>query len=187
MNMNYKELDNLLIDANAGSRAAECHGFLCGYLCVNDNMQEDTFRRYLLADMTDQQMFLECYKLIAELAGEVYLKIASEDFTLELLLPDDSSPLTERSEALIHWCEGFLSGLGVAGVTDFDLLSFECRELIHDLYKICRLDADEISNDGAEEEAAFSELTEYIRMGAMLLHVELHKTAFGSVRPGVLH
>ena len=185
--MNYRELDNLLIDARSGSRAAECHGFLCGYLCVSDNMQEDTFRNYLLADMTDQQMFVECYKHITELAADVYLKISSEDFTLELLLPDENSPLSERSEALVRWCEGFLSGLGVAGVTDFDLLSFECRELIQDLYKICRLDADEINSCGDDEEAAFSELTEYIRMGAMLLHVEMHKTAFESGHPGVLH
>lgn len=185
--MNYKELENLLIDANAGSRAAECHGFLCGYLCVSDNLQEDTFRRYLLADMTDQQAFLECYKQIAELAAEVYLKITSEDFTLELLLPDETSPLSERSVALVQWCEGFLSGLGVAGVTDIDLLSFECRELIQDLYKICRLNADEINRYGNEEEAAFNELTEYIRMGAMLLHVEMQNTAFGTNRPGVLH
>jgi uncharacterized protein YgfB (UPF0149 family) len=185
--MNYKELDNLLTDASAGSRAAECHGFLCGYLCVYDNMQEDTFRKYLLADMTDKEMFAECYKQITELAAEIYLKIASEDFTLELLLPDETCPLSERSEALVQWCEGFLSGLGVAGVTDFDLLSFECRELIQDLYKICRLDAEEINASGDEQEAAFSELTEYVRMGAMLLHVEMHKNAFSAARPDVLH
>jgi hypothetical protein len=185
--MNYKELDNLLIDAGTGSRAAECHGFLCGYLCVNDSVQEDMFRKYLLSDMSDQQMCAECCKQITELAVEVCLKIASEDFTLELLLPDESSPLSERSAALIEWCEGFLSGLGIAGVTDFDLLSFECRELIQDLYKICRLDADEINGCGEEEEAAFTELIEYVRMGAILLHVEMHKSAFGTNRLGVLH
>lgn len=185
--MNYKELDDLLIDARSGSRAAECHGFMCGYLCVYDTMQEDTFRKYLLAEMSDQEMFAECYRQMNELAAEVYLKIASEDFTLELLLPDETAPLNERSLALVHWCEGFLSGLGVAGVMDFDLLSFECRELIQDLYKICRLDADEINVEGNEQEAAFNELTEYVRMGAMLLHVEMHKHAFSNARPGVLH
>lgn len=185
--MNYKELDNLLVDAGAGSRAAECHGFLCGYLCVNDSAQEDMFREYLLADMADQQMCAECCKQIAELAAEVSRKIMSVDFTLELLLPDDSSPLSERSAALIGWCEGFLSGLGIAGITDFDLLSFECRELIQDLYKICRLDADEIDECGNEEEAAFLELIEYVRMGAMLLHVEMHKTVYETIRPEILH
>jgi uncharacterized protein YgfB (UPF0149 family) len=185
--MNYKELDNLFMDAGTGSRAAECHGFLCGYLCVNDNLQDDTFRKYLLADMDDQQMCEECCKQINELASEVCQKIASVDFTLELLLPDESSPLSERSAALIEWCEGFLSGLGIAGVTDFDLLSFECREHVQDLYKICRLDVDEINDCGEEEEAAFTELIEYVRMGAMLLHVEMHKPAFETYHTGVLH
>jgi len=185
--MNYKELDNLLIEAGTGSRAAECHGFLCGYLCVNDSMQEKMIRKYLLADMDDQLMFAECCKYINELAAEVCQEIASVDFTLELLLPDETSPLSERSTALIEWCEGFLSGLGIAGVTDFDLLSFECRELVHDLYKICRLDADDINDCGEEEEAAFTELIEYVRMGAMLLYVEMHKPAFGTNRPEVLH
>ena len=102
-------------------------------------------------------------------------------------MPDDNSSLPERSAALIEWCEGFLSGLGIAGVTDFERLSFECRELIHDLYKICRLDVGDMEDTGEDEEAAFVELIEYVRMGTMMLHDEMHNSSVSGIRPEVLH
>ena len=184
--MNFRELNNLLIDARAGSRAAECHGFLCGYLCVNQHLQEDTFKEYLLAESMDQSMFAECYEKIAELANEVNTTILAGDYGLQLMLPDDNSPMSERGTALIQWCEGFLSGLGVAGISGTELLSIESREVIEDLYKICRLDVDDIDEGGDDEESAFIELIEYVRMGAILLHEELHKLPVTD-RPEVLH
>ena len=185
--MNFRELDNLLIDARAGSRAAECHGFLCGYFCVNRQPQEDTFKKYLLADTMDEDMFARCYKKIVELAEEVNNRISADDYSLQLMLPDDNSSIGERGAALIQWCEGFLSGLGIGGLTGLDLLSIESREVIEDLYKICRLDVDDMGDEGEEEESAFTELTEYVRMGAILLHEEFHKPPAAFGQPEVLH
>ncbi len=174
-NMNFRDLDNLLIDGRAGSRAAECHGFLCGYLCVSDRIQGNVLRHFLLADRNEDDLQEECYSRLLELAEDVGEKISADDYGLELLLPDDTIPLHERGAALVQWCEGFLSGLGVAGLTDFDLLTHECRELIQDFFKICRLDAADMQGHGETDEAAFMELTEYVRMGAILLHDEMHR------------
>ena len=172
--MNFAELNDLLIEAHAGTRAAECHGFLSGYLCVVDSVSSEIYKQFLLANM-DKQFSERCEHKISELADEISSGITSSDFSFELLLPGDETGLSERSEALVQWCEGFLSGLGTAGITDPDILSAECRELIQDLYQICRLDLDEINNNGSDEESAFTELSEYVRIGAITLYEEFRQ------------
>ena len=49
--MNFDELNRLLNDARCGTRAAECHGFLCGYLCIYNELQEEVVKSCLLADV----------------------------------------------------------------------------------------------------------------------------------------
>ena len=185
--LNFEDLNKLLVDARTGSCAAGCHGFLCGYLCINNNVEEDMFRKFLLADTADDVTYDQCCAQIAELAVDINAQISSSDFELRLLLPDDDRPLIERSIALTQWCQGFLSGLGVAGMVDTGSISAESRELIDDFYKICRLNADEIKGSGEEEESALIELIEYVRMGAIMIHDEFHSLPLAMSRPEILH
>lgn len=187
--MKFEELDSLLADARAGSRAAECHGFLCGYLCVSDNIEKGLFDKYLLSDLEgrDSDQIAECADRIAVLADDVSDQISSGNFELQLLLPGDRSPLAERSEALTQWCQGFLSGLGIGGIVDFDTISAESRELIDDMYKICNLDIESAGNVGEEGETALVELIEYVRMGAIFIHQEFHNSPSVMDKPEVLH
>lgn len=185
--LNFNDLNKLLIDARAGSRAAECHGFLCGYLCINKNVEEEMFREILLADAADEVIFDECCVQITELASEINTQISSSDFELQLLLPDDDRPLQERSFALTQWCQGFLSGLGIAGMVDTGSISVESRELIDDMYKICRMNAEETGGSGEEEESALVELIEYVRMGAIMMHDEFQNSLVAMKHFEVLH
>lgn len=187
--MKFEELERLLTDARAGSRAAECHGFLCGYLCVSDNIEKELFDKYLLSapSGSDRDRTVECVDQIAGLADDVNEQISSGSFDLQLLLPDDQSPLVERSVALTEWCQGFLSGLGIGGIVDFDTISAESRELIDDLYKICNLDVESSADAGEEGEFALTELIEYVRMGAIFIHQEFHNSPSVMDKPEVLH
>ena len=179
--MNYQELNNLLVDANTGSSASECHGFICGYLCICNTLSKDVFLSFLNTGMSNVNP-LDIYSTeILKLADEVNVELASDEFTLALLLPEDDSPLVERSEAFVRWCEGFLSGLVSGGLTEFNLLTVESREVIQDMYKICHLDVDDIKAGGEDEESAFMELTEYVRVGVILLHDELHRKNSGNI------
>jgi len=184
--MNFDELTRILSDARCATRAAECHGFLCGYLCISDDMADEVFRSCLLGD-ADEAAVMSCLDSIRTLAAEVCSQISSSDLTLELLLPGDDRSLRERGESFIEWCEGFLSGLGAAGVVRFYSLSEECRELLDDLYKICRLDPDDMNESGEEEEVALTELIEYVRMGAILMHEEFRRSEETAVLQPVLH
>jgi len=187
--MKFEELDRLLANAHAGSRAAECHGFLCGYLCVSDNIEKELFDKYLLSDPVgmDTDRTTECVDKISGLADDVNEQITSGSFELQLLLPDDQYPLVERSVALTEWCQGFLSGLGIGGIVDFDTISAESRELIDDLYKICNLDVESSRDAGEEGESALMELIEYVRMGAIFIYQEFHTSPSVMDKPEVLH
>ncbi len=173
--INFNELNNLLSSAACGSRAAECHGFLCGYLCVRSEIEDDVLKECLMADLEDNEAVSQCLEQLSLMACSIIDEIGSDTFALGLLLPADDASLADRSAALTDWCGGFLSGLGAAGITDFDLLSYECREVIQDLYKICRLDTDNVENGDEGNEASLMELIEYVRMGAILVHDELRK------------
>ena len=185
--INFNELNQLLASAACGSRAAECHGFLCGYLCVRSQVEDTVLKECLMAELEENDLAPQCMEELSLLSRSVSEQISSANFKLELLLPGDDMSLADRSAALTEWCEGFLGGLGTAGMTDFDLLSFECRELIQDLYKICRLDPASIRDSSEEDEAALMELIEYVRMGAMLVHDELRMASDRKSESANLH
>lgn len=184
--MKFDELNQLLIDSRCTTRAAECHGFLCGYICIHNDLDDEVVWNCLLADAAGADQSCACLAGLQALAADVRTQMAAPDFSLQLLLPDDSRPLRERGVSFIQWCEGFLSGIGAAGVMKFYTLSSECRELLDDLYKICRLDPDTIDDAGAEERA-LTELIEYVRMGAIMMHDELRRSDDTDVSQPVLH
>ncbi len=93
-----------------------------------------------------------------------------EEFGFTLWLPDDDEPLEERTVALARWCSGFLAGLGSGG--QLDALSEEAREAIGDLQDIARAELSAPPGDGPEseeDETAFAEIVEYVRVVALVL------------------
>ena len=185
--MNFDELTQQLSAAGCSVPLSDCHGFLCGYLCTRDHIAEDVVRDCLLADTRDQGPADICLATIMTLVQDVQVQIKSPDFTLELMLPDESSSLQERGISFIHWCEGFLGGLGASGTLVSRSLSAEARELLEDMYQICRLDPLDLAEAEPAEEYSLLELIEYVRMGALLIAEELGADAVALAPQPVLH
>ena len=103
------------------------------------------------------------------------------DAEFELMLPDDDEPLEARVEALGTWCQGFVYGLAVGGIKEDTELPEDSKELIKDIIEISRAgyvvdDEAEIAvmeDDDEEDEVAFMEVSEYVRMGILLIYEEL--------------
>jgi uncharacterized protein YgfB (UPF0149 family) len=73
----------------------------------------------------------------------------------------------ERAEALLGWCRGFLGGFGLSAGAE-PALSPEAAEALEDLAKIA---ASRLSYDDPEgDEAALTEVAEFVRVAALLLH-----------------
>ncbi len=100
----------------------------------------------------------------------------------EPLLPGDDAALEDRLEALGQWCGSFLAGLaaGLArrGVGSLSDTPEEVREIVGDFAAIARIDAAAGAEPGPKEdvggaadaaEADYMQLTEFVKVGALLI------------------
>jgi uncharacterized protein YgfB (UPF0149 family) len=124
--------------------------------------------------------------ILQKLADQVKIEILSEDISFDLLLPEDAAEISERAGALAEWCAGFVSGLGMGGMSQRAKLNPDCDEFVRDVVSISKM---ETEMDGSEEaEASLFEIIEYIRVGTIVLHQEWHQIDINSEeRPEVLH
>lgn len=183
--IDYDEVNAELMTVQAGVRAAECHGFLCGHFCVSNTIAAETWQDHLLGGIDDAADLDDCFAMLSRLAEQVREEILAEDISFSLLLPDDESSINERSSALAEWSAGFVSGLGIGGLGEKPPLIDECDEFIKDLVSISRMET--AAEDGEDVEAAFFEVVEYIRVGVIMLHQEWHQIGDSDERPEVLH
>lgn len=169
---NYDRLNEILTTSGAGIHASECHGFLCALICGNGQVQEQNIRDYFLLDTDEIVNPEECFTYVQSLAEAISAKLYSSDLELELLLANETDSMVEKMRSLAEWCQGFMSGLGLAGLQQ-DQIPPESQELIEDFYKIARLDADQEEATAEGNDFALMELTEYVRMGTIFIFEEL--------------
>jgi len=165
----YHELGKHL--AVLGPSAAEAHGILCALLCAGGPRAEESWIAELLADTDDVDLPTQvCRRSLRDLAARTRAGIAGPDMGFTPLLPGDSAPLAERAVGLYDWSRGFLYGLGLAGV-DVNRFSEPAREACNDFAAITHLDLEDL-DDCEENEQALTELTEFVRVAAMLVYEE---------------
>jgi uncharacterized protein YgfB (UPF0149 family) len=93
--------------------------------------------------------------------------LEAPDFGFELLLPAADEAVSERGEALLGWCRGFLGGFGLAAGAAPPLTE-ESRDALADLGRIA---GSELSYEDPEtDEEALEEVAEFVRVAALLLH-----------------
>lgn len=169
----YSDVNLALARCGAAMGAAEAHGLLCGLLCASERIDSVAWLTQIMdtddhadADQTAAR------SVLMTLLSETVRQFNDEDFGFYPLVPDDDTPLQQRTTVLKDWCEGFLLGLGSAGIHDHANLPEGTDEVIQDLIEVTRLDTDTLGV-GETEEEAYAEIYEYVRMGAMLIREEL--------------
>ncbi len=183
----FDDLEDMLDRFGIPMPTSEAHGFLSGYLCVADKITEDMVMEYFLAETDNsQESIQECLAAFAALAEDIREQLSDQDFGFNLLIPEDRYSLVERSASLAEWCQGFLSGLGVVGQTNWQALSAQCHDIIGDFYKICRLSADD-DQDDEESEVSFTELSEYVRVGVLYIYDEFSLINSEHETPEIIH
>lgn len=177
----HTEIDHYELDAAlrlCGSRwtAAQAHGLLCGRLAAQGPVAgADWIAQVLEGNGGGDPSAAECESLLRALLGETYRRLADRQSAFAPLLPEDDEARAVRTSSLAEWCEGFLHGLVSAATgpaLQQRLASEPLSEIIRDLGQITR--AGVSADDPAEEEeAAYAELVEYLRVSAQLAYEEL--------------
>ncbi len=168
-------LDNILINANAPWDLAEAHGACCGWACLGGAAAIQGWTEEILGHVDpDDALGLERQRALYEFAARVQLGFEKGDLDyFELLLPDDSSLLAERTAALADWCQGFMHGFAAGGAGDAERVKQAMgqgatREIVDDFSEITRAVVGEETEDVSEQ--AFAELVEYVRASIQLIY-----------------
>ncbi len=149
--------------------AAELHGSLCAQAGVLEGLDPERWLGLALGRAVDVERLSPDLRASLEWLFDWTLEaLADPQFGFELLLPDDEQAMTERAAALARWCGGFVSGYGAAVAGTGHALSADAREVLSDLSEIAQADVE--AEGGEEDEAAYAELIEYARVGAMLIY-----------------
>lgn len=165
----YATLQGLMTQQLAAMEASEAHGFLVATLVAGSTDPESWLEQSLGNREAVENLAQDQADALVALYGSTLSGLNAEEMSFDLFLPGDEDSIMDRADALANWCSGFLYGAGVMGISESNALSEESQEWIKDLTVLSRA----IAEEGDEDEAAFFEIVEYLRMGALLINEDL--------------
>lgn len=177
--IDYPALSAALQRVGIAASAAELHGQLCGLLCSRPDYQVGQWVSETLPELADAKsrgdaFAVETEALLRQLFEDTEADIQDRELGFQPLLAGDSESLAQRLAQLAEWCGGFLLGLAMGGIKEYKSLPGDIPELMEDLVEISRA-GNYALKDEEEDENAYMELIEYVRMGVMLVRMELHQ------------
>jgi len=152
--------------------AAEVHGTLCALLCAgSEQVLVDWIRGVFVDRPMEDSRVREARELLEQLSLATRRQLDDAGMSFLLPLPADAEPLKVRAGALVAWCEGFVYGLGLAGLSESHL-SGDAGEALRDISEFTRLDLESLEADEASE-SAYMQLLEFLRVAVVLIREEL--------------
>ncbi len=174
--MDYDKLDELRKSASIDMSLPETHGGICSQICFHS----DYFEEFVPLDNSDDAATVSVQiatyrKAIKKIIGRDLNKLKDGDLSFELIIPDESSSIQERAEALSIWCQGFIDGVSFL-MTEHDFKidqdqKKESFEIIEDFTQISTLDSHSISGE-VDEELSLMELIEFVRLSVQMIYDE---------------
>ena len=172
----YFDLERILQRVDSDFGAAQCHGIICGILAVDDAFSKSLWLdKMKLMDPESNLSSVQTQQCLSELFTLTRDQLYSTELSFFPLLPGDCVGLPERVRALSNWCEGFTYGLALAGLNTEVQLPEDVAEIIKDFTEISRVEIE--SDTDEEDELAYVELVEYVKVGVLLTCEELPNAA----------
>lgn len=169
--MAYQVLSSIFQRYGSDLSAAEGHGIATAMLCVNGQCN---FVGWINEVFEDEAAIVEDDKTVLNNLFEQTRKLLDPEesvYEFDLFLPENAT-LQELAQALSEWCQGFLWGIGYTrsqgdwpGDTD---------GILRDMVEFTKLDND-VEDDNDEDEDAFIQLHEYLRVAVLTVRDELNQ------------
>jgi yecA family protein len=190
--LTYDDINQAIENFNLPLTAAEIHGYLCGYICIGKEVHDISWLKDFLGEgivdkaIQDQQLAKQANVLMLSLYHAYYEQLKGLQFEFQLLLPDDEQPLRLRAETLGQWCQSFLTSLRMLDPKLKKSLSPDCQDALEHIQEIAKLDYAALETN-EEDEKAFFEVSEYVRMAVLTLYSELQRGQLGNESSEQLH
>ena len=170
----YDAITAALQECQAPLDAAELHGLITGILAVTHSIKASVIGLHNVIPEPDSadETIQKGIRLLETLCAITALQLDDHTFGFNLLVPSDEATLAERTDAVGVWCQGFVSGLGEGGLSLQTAHASELTEIIHDLTAISQVDTSGVA-DSEEEEIAYHELVEYVRVVVMTIYSDI--------------
>jgi uncharacterized protein YgfB (UPF0149 family) len=149
-------------------RIAETHGVVIGLLAGGPHQSEQELSEQLAGLQVGDWTSNRIQEQLGPAIGTLRSELASPDMDFKPLLPTDDRPLTERTRCLAAWVTGFLAGFGAAAPR---LEQADSAEALRLLEQVARAGTDP-EDDDEEQEEAYVELCEFVRVATLLLREE---------------
>lgn len=172
----HDQLNDALRRTGSSWDAAQTHGLVSGKLAVLGAAAGPAWLEQVLegADASEA-LRKECEGMLRGLYQSTYRQLAERLSEFVPLLPDDHDSKNARTEAVAHWCEGYLHGLVSARHADTlkqQLAAEPVAGIIKDMLAITQAGVDD-SDDNDADDQAYVEIVEYLRVAAQLVYEEL--------------
>lgn len=170
MAADYFMTADLLKSRNIHRPVAEIHGVLCGQVCADNRVYDESLSLEVLEIKDDVEEVIT--NLLKMLVDDIRSQLQAEDYSFQPLLPDDDESIEHRLQALASWCEGFNAGFAGAWIREDGDMSAEVREVLGDFARIGEIDQEDEGASDRENEVNFMEITEYVRMAAITVYLQ---------------
>ena len=177
--MEYSEIDLLRCKANVAIDISEYHGTICAYLCCDSFQEDDLLPKEVNFDGRSVSVqIIEFKHALYELISDTINSFNDTEMSFYPFLPLDSEELSIRAHSLSIWCQGFIDALGMF-ISERELTINQSdqtfiSEIIEDFAQISTLSKTAVEN-GNEEELAYFEVVEFVRVGTQLVYEELKR------------
>jgi len=171
--LDYSHAESLLSHTDCAYSAAEAHGVACGILAADRSADSEIWLEWLI-DERDKSNVLQnnSARELSPIFEQARMQLQDSNLEFYLLVPDDTEALADRVEAMQEWAQGFVLGISMSGVKSFSDFPEDTRELIQDFSQIGSAGELEMDEDDESEES-YIQIVEYLRMGVLLMQVEL--------------
>jgi len=173
----YMGMESLLRRADCQYSAAEIDGVACGLLAVNLSADNELWLGQIFQNRDKQNVLQEDldHELVTHLQT-LRVQMQDSNFDFSILLPEDDESLEDRADAMQEWVQGFLLGVALAGLKNFEDLPEDTKELMDDFIEISKAGEFDTSEED-ESEDAYLHIVEYLRMGVLLIAEELQPSS----------
>jgi len=183
--LDFASLQAIITTENVKIHGSELHGVLTGLVCAGFTFESDDYLAMVNDLFNNGEGLPKKLRITVKLMfGQVWQDILDDSYSFSLLLPDDDDSLVERGHALGAWVQGFNLGFGLQQ-KDKAILSADVKEVLMDFAEIANL-SDEIEEDETTEQAYF-EISEYVRISALLCFSELGSAPDNKEDQNTLH